>query len=91
MIEASDLPVTMEDLCALASHSLSYMLMYRMDMDDYDVFTAEQYEDFRISTMFKIILMNKDARIEDSASEVKRLSAQWDRQFNEMRNVAVCD
>lgn len=58
---------------------------------DYDVFTAEQYEDFRISTMFKIILMNKDARIEDSASEVKRLSAQWDRQFNEMRNMAVCD
>lgn len=58
---------------------------------DYDVFTADQYEDFRISMMFKIILINKDARIEDSSSEIKRLSAQWDRQFNEMRNMAVCD
>ena len=48
MIEASDMPVTMEDLCALASHSLTYMLMYRMDMDNYDVFTVNDLDVLRM-------------------------------------------
>lgn len=64
---------------------------YLGQFDGFDVFTADIYNEYTMSTIFKVVLVDSESDIEEYIPKARKNARKMERLFSEMRNVAVCD